>query len=108
MEKPRSIGPIAVAALLLLPVIYVGSYLALVSPFRQIAPYGTVVTEEGKTTTLMMDIHYRVGGRWANALFWPLEQIDRRMRPHAWDGSALQLPNNVFNGRINPAVPGPD
>jgi hypothetical protein len=32
MDKPRSFAPIIAAVLLLLPVLYVGSYLSLVTP----------------------------------------------------------------------------
>jgi hypothetical protein len=29
--------------------------------------------------------HYRVGHRNAARVFWPLEQIDERLRPEAWE-----------------------
>lgn len=28
---------------------------------------------------------YRFGGSFAQRLFWPLEQIDRRLQPERWD-----------------------
>jgi hypothetical protein len=73
-------APIIAAILLLLPLLYVGSYLALVSP-------------QGVTTPDPSDPYnyegwiknYRVGNSLCKQLFWPLEQIDRQLRPGAWD-----------------------
>jgi hypothetical protein len=66
--------------LLLLPVLYVGSYFALVVPSgiprRMAGPYGG--------TYISFNEHYRFADTEAKFLFWPLEQIDRRMRPKAW------------------------
>ena len=71
-------APIIAAVLLLLPVLYVASYLALVNPNGKwrgpISPSGGVITLE----------HYRFGGPWTASFYWPLEQIDRRMRPKVW------------------------
>jgi hypothetical protein len=83
MTKPRSFAPIIAAVLLLLPLLYVGSYLALVVPegFRT-APY-----EGPGGLFAMIDApiqHYRHGGRNAERFFWPLEHIDRRVRPGVW------------------------
>jgi hypothetical protein len=74
---PNSRAPLLIGlTLLLLPLAYVGSYLALVQPLggqavwtvpnlRRIeAPFGT----------------YRMGGRYAEIFYWPLEQIDRKIR----------------------------
>ncbi|WP_254512281.1 hypothetical protein [Anatilimnocola floriformis] len=76
----ESRAPLIVAiVLLLLPVLYVGSYLALVVPgppipgaFSGIRP-GTIYRGP-----------YRYGKEWADRLFWPLEQIDRKLRPETW------------------------
>lgn len=69
-------APLIVAiVLLLLPVLYVGSYFALVVPkgfHPSYDPYGTRV-------------HYRRGGSYAAKFFWPLEQIDWTMRPKEWE-----------------------
>ena len=63
--------------LLLLPVLYVGSYFAMVVPRPSI----------GKMVQLGHGPlwKYRCGDRFAVTLFWPLEQIDRRIRPDAWE-----------------------
>jgi hypothetical protein len=69
---------LAAIALLLLPVLYVGSYLALVSPWQAGLHRSFSFQHES-------EIHYRIGGRWAGVVFWPLEQLDRQLRPDAWD-----------------------
>lgn len=53
--------------LLLLPLLYVGSYAALVTP----SPYWWIN-------------HYRVSPELSAQFFWPLEQIDRKLRPEVW------------------------
>jgi hypothetical protein len=80
MNRPRSFAPIIAAVLLLLPVLYVGSYLAVVVP----SPFPV------KSKYFPPEYSYRCGGEWAYRIFWPLEQIDRRVRPGAWD--ALVVP----------------
>jgi hypothetical protein len=57
-------GSIIAAVLLLLPVLYVGSYLLLVIPGAAM-PYRGIEA--------------------ARTLYWPVEQVDRRLRPRAWD-----------------------
>jgi hypothetical protein len=69
-------APIIAAFLLLLPVLYVGSYLALVVPNGRI-----VFPKQG----LIYRSNYRADGFWSADFFWPLEQIDRRGRPSEWD-----------------------
>jgi hypothetical protein len=70
----RHAAPIIAAILLLLPVLYVGSYLVMVDPM-------TLRVTSGGTVT---DVNYRDGGRFAECFFWPLEQVDRKVRPGAW------------------------
>jgi len=61
----RSRAPlIAAIVLLLLPILYGGSYLALVVPGAAM-PYRGVEP--------------------ARSFFWPLEQIDRKVRPAEWE-----------------------
>jgi hypothetical protein len=80
---------ITAIVLLLLPALYVGSYLALVVPkgatyeFVPMDPKLLVgVSEVGFT---LRKIHYRTGSGLAERLYWPLEQIDRKLRPGAWE-----------------------
>ncbi|WP_425613935.1 hypothetical protein NA78x_003782 [Anatilimnocola sp. NA78] len=71
----RLAPPIIAVVLLLLPVLYVGSYLALVVP-------GPWVLLGGDAVAI-----YRFGGRTSEIGFWPLEQIDRKVRPRAWEAT---------------------
>jgi hypothetical protein len=80
MSRP---APIIAAVLLLLPVLYVGSYLALVVPERG----GRLRGGSG----LFYRHPYRAGGARSSAAFWPLEQIDRRLRPGVWEPPMLNL-----------------
>lgn len=64
------------AVLLCLPVLYVGSYLALVEPPLATTSYNTRAFGASP---------YRNGKQWSERVFWPLEQIDRRLRPGAWE-----------------------
>ena len=64
MKEKRTNGvPITATVLLLLPLLYVGSYLANVRPGQS----------------------YRIGGGLADGFYRPLEQVDRRIRPDAWE-----------------------
>jgi hypothetical protein len=67
---------IAAILLLLLPVVYVVSYVLLVWPDG----------ERFQLADSRSDFPtYRYGTEtWAGTLFWPLEQIDRTLRPRAW------------------------
>lgn len=72
--------------LLLLPVLYVGSYLALV------VPEGIhIVCMSGKPSVRSFIGHYWADQRIAGVVFWPLEQIDRKVRPSAWRGKKIGL-----------------
>ncbi|WP_254513203.1 hypothetical protein [Anatilimnocola floriformis] len=75
--KRESRAPLIFAiVLLLLPVLYVVSYLALVRPT---AFYSSVGGHP-----------YRMGGEYAERVFWPLEQADRRVRPNSWLAEAKE------------------
>jgi hypothetical protein len=76
--KRDSCAPLIVAiVLLLLPVLYVGSYLALVTP------QGRAVFDPADQVFRIN--HYRVGkAKWLPVFYWPLESIDVKMRPGAW------------------------
>jgi hypothetical protein len=74
---------IVAIVLLLLPVLYVGSYLALVVP-AGIPRQGIGAVNGVVVSSISHDNHYRMARDQAEWLFWPLEQIDRRVRPRAW------------------------
>lgn len=68
-------APLIIAiVLLLLPVLYVGSYLALV------VPAGFFTARSGTARTE----YYRVENDSCAQVFWPLEQLDRKLRPGGW------------------------
>ncbi|QDU31237.1 hypothetical protein ETAA8_63900 [Anatilimnocola aggregata] len=80
MPNNRSAAPI-IAGILLLAILYVGSYLALVVPeghmvIGNVTSRGAIATPE----------HYRFGSQFFSIFFLPIEQLDRRMRPGAWVG----------------------
>ncbi|QDU25695.1 hypothetical protein ETAA8_07650 [Anatilimnocola aggregata] len=72
--------PLIIAiVLLLLPVLYVGSYLANVRPRPVLVPF---TLPSGKVARLVS--HYRFGIEYSERIYWPLEQVDRKLRPRAW------------------------
>jgi hypothetical protein len=77
----KNAAPIIAAFLLLLPVLYVGSYLALVTPGG--VPID-IVTGSERFPAVLRDEKYYLFDRQAKWFFWPLEQIDRKVRPGAW------------------------
>jgi hypothetical protein len=82
-------APLIAAVLLLLPVLYVASYLALVVPAGR-----TVWATPGCSPYIC---HYRMGEEIAPKIYWPLEQIDRKFRRGAW---AESLDANFVTPRI--------
>ena len=74
----RHAAPIIAAILLLLPVLYVGSYLALVAGPR----FTSTVLPSGQRETRITN--YRIGDGRCDWLFWPVEETDRQLRPAAW------------------------
>ncbi|QDU30819.1 hypothetical protein ETAA8_59680 [Anatilimnocola aggregata] len=79
MPTTRTAAPILVAILMILQVLYVGSYLVMVDPY--LGGRSFAVESDG----VRCQDGYWNGGDWAWRLFWPLEQIDRKVRPEAWD-----------------------
>jgi hypothetical protein len=90
MEKPRSAAaPIIAALMMLLPVLYVSSYLALV--LRDGIPRIGVARVDGQTTYSITNVeHYRVACDKASWFYWPLEQLDRTLQPGAWSQPHLR------------------
>ena len=88
----KSRSPLIVAiALLFLPLLYVGSYLALVKP-------GSVY-EWDLITGNRLSTNYRSGGKVSECIFWPLEQIDRKVRPGAWGPPGIGF--ELFEGPVS-------
>src|SRR4051812_23648757 len=75
----KSAGPLVVAVALLLCVpLYLVSYVALVVP-------GGVEVPRSPLSFPLPTVHYRFADSQAATLYWPLEQMDRRLRPAAWN-----------------------
>jgi len=69
--KSTTRTPVIVAVLLLLALLYIGSYFALVTPHRLWGMHG--------------NSSYRIEAAGSpEIIFWPIEQLDRRLRPAAW------------------------
>jgi hypothetical protein len=74
MKEKRSCAvSIAIAVLLLLPVLYVGSYLFVV----RIDSFAVYPNGE-------IQPRYHWGGAVSEYVYWPLWTIDRRIRPELW------------------------
>lgn len=81
-------APLIVAiVLLLLPVLYVGSFYALVMPQGRpvLVPEGSPKPVVHGMIQLWQLSHYRFGHVIPSRVYWPLEQIDRKLRPRAWE-----------------------
>jgi hypothetical protein len=87
MKRDSRTPLVAAIVLLLLPMLYEGSYFALVVP----QGWAKQLPQEGPTTFTWKN--YRVGSAGSEVLFgivyWPLEKIDHSMRPSVWN-SALK------------------
>jgi hypothetical protein len=70
-----TIGSAVIAAM---PLLYVGTYLAMLDPGPQI-PVGNLVS-----TTLIRMPSYRFGGEAADWFFAPLNSVDQSLRPTYW------------------------
>ena len=81
---------ILVAALLVLPFVYLIGYLAFVRPGG--VTFQRSYTKNGVRYSEISMEHYALFGARGERLFWPLENLDRRLRPKAWEGTrGLQL-----------------
>src|SRR5688572_11690268 len=75
-EVSNRATPIVAAILLLLPVLYVMSHFALVVPEGRFFP---------STNKVRWDVaYYRLDSKLCALAYWPLEQIDRKVRPGTW------------------------
>lgn len=97
--KRESRAPFIVAlaiVLLLLPILYVGSYMMLVSPEPDLFVFypGGWYRISG----------YRIQSR-ITVVYWPVEQIDRRIRPDVWSRAAEEEFWNVERSGRAPILP---
>lgn len=75
---------VLVTALLVLSFVYVAGYLAFVRPGG--VTFRSSYTKNGIRYSEISVEHYALLGDRGARLFWPLEQLDRRLRPKAWEG----------------------
>lgn len=78
--RTKNVSALLIAALALLMMLYCGSYFALVQPFSRVVS-NPLAMDAG---TMLAAEHYRIPGPYCAQLYWPLEQIDRRLRPEFW------------------------
>ena len=84
----KNASEIIAGTLLILPVLYVASYLAMVVPEgieRQGVMREPLMFPIGysKEFNARYWDHYRFGGKWTANFYWPLESIDQQLRPFA-------------------------
>jgi hypothetical protein len=81
MERKRDItAPVGIAVvLLLLPVLYVGSYYALVVPTQ-----GSFLGSARHPVSAEMFPDYRIVGRYGDSFYKPIHNMDRELRPATW------------------------
>jgi hypothetical protein len=84
--------------MLLLLAIYVSSYVALVDPQGLQCRSKTVKAGDFYFQSWVAS-SYRCGGQHSERVFWPLEQLDRRIRPKKWEMS--------FDGWVSDPPPHP-
>jgi hypothetical protein len=82
--------------LLLLPVLYMGSYLALVVPGGQWALDGFMNSGRVVHYRNLTDVSPRKRMEVTEVVFWPLEQIDRKVRPGAWHATFENITDGPF------------
>jgi hypothetical protein len=71
---------LAVFAVIAIPLLYAGAYLALVIPSKyEIDP----ARQDGLSLWETRDI-YRLGGESSERFFWLANELDRRVRPTTW------------------------
>jgi hypothetical protein len=89
MNEPRSwSAPIVAACLLLVPAVYVGSYYCAVDTNR-----GGYISLCGPNKP---DLRYRVAPEVCGRFYWPIEQVDRKLRPEAWEDPLIKLITSSF------------
>jgi hypothetical protein len=75
---------VAGVALLLL-LLYIGSYLTMVRPDGGPHNHVAVATDDPYENMYHIVANYRFAEAWCEWFFWPLEKLDRMVRPAAWE-----------------------
>ncbi len=93
MDERRWLATPLLLVILLIGV-YLGSYWLLVNPFGELelvhdgVPPGGYLEEDH-----YIERHFSHGGAIAEVIFWPVRQIDQRLRPEAWANEPNYTPN---------------
>jgi hypothetical protein len=85
-EKPGKPGWTTAGCLagtILFVLSYVGSYLLMLAPPHPTQGFETVLLPNGKLRFVLHD-EYRFGSPAVWAIYWPINQVDRAMRPTKW------------------------
>jgi hypothetical protein len=90
-SRPSTAAPILAVLAIALPLAYAGSYLALVD-IRVVRVIDSGVEFEGQF------LRYRFGGELAESVFYPLNQVDRWLRPEKWQ--YVLNPSSSLSGRL--------
>ena len=76
---------IAVLLVAILPInAYVAAYLAFVEPGLTEVVLHREVLPDGRISQTNIESHYKGYAHHVSWMFWPLEQIDRKIRPDDW------------------------
>ena len=97
-QRQSRLPVIGAVVVLLLPMVYVVSYLALVWPDR--------MRYDSLDSHMQFIPKYRYGTEaWAERVYWPLEQVDRKLRPDRWQSLRMIL-DDERSRRIEDALGG--
>jgi hypothetical protein len=80
MESPRSNAPVIATILLLLPLLYVGSFYVLARPHER--PDGWRIYEYPILQHLEKEAAYKLYW-WLSTAYWPMERMDMALRPES-------------------------
>lgn len=89
-RNTSSAAPVIAATILLAPMLYVGSYYCLVDTncnWPSHCNIGPVSPTE--------DLRYRVAPIVCSRVYWPIEKIDRKLRPAAWEDPLVKIINEI-------------
>jgi hypothetical protein len=81
MRLSASSAPVIAAILLLLPLLYVGSFYLLARP--HVRPDNYRIYDVPLLHYLEQESAYEVGW-WLSTVYWPMMRMDKALRPDSW------------------------
>lgn len=81
MRTRSSSAPVIAAILLLLPLLYVGSFYLLLRPHER--PDGYRTYDVPLLHYVEEETAYDVGS-WLSTVYWPMMRMDKALRPDSW------------------------